>query len=291
MRLFGFKIKYLKSEYAWKKRKNHFYYYKYRNIDITTLPPATGQIRDIQLANLALLKELDYVCRENGLKYWLDYGTLLGAIRHKGFIPWDDDIDVAMIREDYEKIIDAFQKSTRNSDIYAEETYIGKSQTIIKVKHKKCPHLFVDIFPREYSNSILNREQRFSETKKLYQIRKDLKKDKTLNTSSKVKERVQRLQSEIIPDKYVENSDIQYSLEYFYTEPLWIHSYDTIFPLKSIEFEGFSAMGVNKSEEYLSDIFGDYMAYPKKFGFGHSAYVKFSETEKEVMKDLIGGLR
>ena len=288
LRIFGIKLKFPKKEYALKNKQNPYHYYKKNNIDITTAPKATGQIRDIQLANLALLKELDYVCRENGLKYWLDYGTLLGAIRHKGFIPWDDDIDVAMIREDYEKIIDAFQKSTRNSDIYAEETYIGKSQTIIKVKHKKCSHLFVDIFPREYSNSVLDKEQRLSETKKLYQIRKDLKKDKTLNTSSKVKERVHQIQSEIIPDKYVEKSDIQYSLEYFYTEPLWIHSYDTIFPLKPIEFEGFSAMGVNRAEDYLSDIFGNYMAYPKKMGFGHSMYITLSEEEKEVIKKLGG---
>ena len=285
-RIFGIKIKFPKREYAKKRKENPYYYYKKNNIDIATIPPATGQIRDIQLANLALLKELDYVCKENGLTYWLDYGTLLGAIRHKGFIPWDDDIDVAMIREDYEKVIDAFNKSSRNPDIYAEDTYIGKSQAIIKVKHKKCPYLFVDIFPREYSNSVLNKEQRLSATKKLYQIRQNLKKDKTLDTSSKVIEAVKRIQSEIIPDNYIEKSDIQYSLEYFYTEPLWIHSYDTIFPLKPIEFEGFSAIGINKSEKYLSDIFGDYMAYPKKMGFGHSMYVTLSEEEKEVIKEL-----
>ena len=122
----------------------------------------------------------------------------------------------------------------------------------------------------------------------MYKIRQSLKQDKTLDTSSKVKEKVQRIQSEIIPDKYVEKSDIQYSIEYFYTEPLWIHSYDTIFPLNPIEFEGFSAMGVNKPDVYLSDIFGDYMGYPKKIGFGHSMYVTLSEEEQEVIKRLGG---
>ena len=68
MRLLGLKIKFPKSEYSKKKKESPYYYYKKNNIDITTLPPATGQLRDIQLANLALLKELDYVCKQNGLQ-------------------------------------------------------------------------------------------------------------------------------------------------------------------------------------------------------------------------------
>ncbi len=290
LRLCGLKFKFPKREYAKKRKESPYYYYKKNNIDITTIPPATGQIRDIQLANLALLKELDFVCRENGLKYWLDFGTLLGAVRHKGFIPWDDDIDVGMLREDYDKIIEAFNKSSRNPDIYAEETYLGKSQTIIKVKHRKCPHLFVDIFPHDYSNGVLSKEDRLAKTKELYKIRAKLKKNKSLDSSEKVIQAVKEIQSEIIPDKYVEKSDIQCGLEYFYTEPLWVHSYDTFFPIKPIEFEGFSAMGINKAEEYLSDIFGDYMAYPKKFGFGHSMYVTLSEEEQECINALKEGL-
>ena len=117
-------------------------------IDITSIPPAEGQIRDIQLANLELLKELDYVCRENNLTYWLDGGTLLGAVRHKGFIPWDDDIDTIMPRDSYDKIIEAFEKSSRNPDVCAK--YVADSDCpatcFIKVLHKKCKYLFVDIF-------------------------------------------------------------------------------------------------------------------------------------------------
>ena len=58
-------------------------------------------MRDIQIATLDYFADF---CKENNLKWWLDYGTLLGAVRHKGYIPWDDDIDVSMMREDYEKL-------------------------------------------------------------------------------------------------------------------------------------------------------------------------------------------
>ena len=60
------------------------------------------QLRSIQLKELEALIQMDEVCRKNGLRYYLAYGTLLGAIRHKGFIPWDDDLDIAMPRKDYD---------------------------------------------------------------------------------------------------------------------------------------------------------------------------------------------
>lgn len=62
-------------------------------------------LRALQMEQLAGLKELRRVCRENGLRYYLSGGTLLGAVRHHGFIPWDDDMDVTMPREDYERLI------------------------------------------------------------------------------------------------------------------------------------------------------------------------------------------
>lgn len=62
-----------------------------------------ARTRRLQMEGLSILKEVDRVCRENDLTYYLAEGTLLGAIRHQGFIPWDDDIDIAMPRQDYEK--------------------------------------------------------------------------------------------------------------------------------------------------------------------------------------------
>ena len=63
-------------------------------------------LRHLQLAELGILNDIDQVCREYNIVYWLDSGTVLGARRHGGFIPWDDDIDLGMPRDDYERFLD-----------------------------------------------------------------------------------------------------------------------------------------------------------------------------------------
>ena len=67
-------------------------------------------IREIQLASLEILNCIASFCEEYEIKYVLTYGTLLGAIRHQGFIPWDDDVDIMMPRPDYNKFLEIFDK-------------------------------------------------------------------------------------------------------------------------------------------------------------------------------------
>ena len=76
---------------------------------------ATENTRKLQLVSLEILSFFDSVCEQQGLSYYLAYGTLLGAVRHKGFIPWDDDIDVWMPRDDYMKLL-AYFKNTNTDE-------------------------------------------------------------------------------------------------------------------------------------------------------------------------------
>lgn len=71
-------------------------------------------IEELKIIQLNLLDALKEFCDRNSLTYYLAYGTLIGAVRHKGYIPWDDDVDILMPRRDYEKLIAAFNEGTDN---------------------------------------------------------------------------------------------------------------------------------------------------------------------------------
>lgn len=109
---------------------------------------------------LELLDELKRVCDENNIKYFINYGTLLGAVRHKGFIPWDDDADVIMLREEYDKFIslpeNAFNvdkfylDSMKNKEYYFPWSKLKYKGTTMMQSFNRYMHnneIWIDIFP------------------------------------------------------------------------------------------------------------------------------------------------
>lgn len=131
------------------KRLNTLEYIVHHGVDISSFPQAKGVLRGVQEADTQLLRIVHEICEKHHLRYWLDWGTLLGAVRHKGFIPWDDDIDIAMPLEDYNKAV-AILSSELNGygdiKIY-EKTHLNNVK-MIHVNHGRYG-LNLDIFPKE----------------------------------------------------------------------------------------------------------------------------------------------
>ena len=103
------------------------------------------QAKKIQLHVLKCFHEL---CNRTGLRYSLYAGTLIGALRHRGFIPWDDDVDVAMPREDYEKLLRSFYEIEHPEylELYDSRTHTGygRANALGEVSYRKygCKNLF-----------------------------------------------------------------------------------------------------------------------------------------------------
>ena len=129
---------------------------------------------------LLILKEFDDFCRKNELKYSLIYGTLIGAIRHNGFIPWDDDIDIAMPRKDFEFLCENFPKDnifflqnnkTENNYFYTFSK-IRLKGTVFKeerLSKMKINHgIFIDVFPFDYVPADNKKAEKFDKMFRFY---------------------------------------------------------------------------------------------------------------------------
>ena len=123
-------------------------------------------IEDMKRIELEVMDEIHRICRDHGLRYYLFYGSLLGAVRHGGFIPWDDDIDIVMMREDYEVLIGHFDE-WRSSDRFSLALYkdgknpcqyakVVDSTTRVREAFARRDYgtgIWVDVFPLDFYDS------------------------------------------------------------------------------------------------------------------------------------------
>lgn len=114
--------------------------------------------KQIKKIELNILNQFDLFCKEHNIQYYLSGGTLLGAVRHKGFIPWDDDIDVCLSRKDYDWLVHNFtcpsgyltMQSMKLNNFEAPFSKLVDNRTIVKQMYAKSDmngHLWIDIFP------------------------------------------------------------------------------------------------------------------------------------------------
>lgn len=118
-------------------------------------------MNEIQKVSLHILKTVTNICESQGFRYYLAYGTLIGAIRHKGFIPWDDDVDILMPRPDYEKLLRylesrkeeiyplaVFNRNTNKKYFYGITRICDMRYEIDKDNEQNCGMgIFIDVYP------------------------------------------------------------------------------------------------------------------------------------------------
>lgn len=260
---------------------------------------ANVEIKDIQKVQLEVLLEFDRICKKNNIRYQLFAGTLLGCIRHEGFIPWDDDIDVCMLREDYDKFIDLCKSEL--SPMYFLQTYetdknyimqfakIRKNNTIFMEKAtSKCKihqGVYIDIFPLDkvQPNSLLGKLQQ----KILYILgRLNLTriKDICLNIDNEFEKKIGLVLNKIVnllPKSIINNLqnrvctmlNNKVNIEYVShltngASSIRLKKYminkNEFYNIIEGKFEGYEFPIPQNYDRVLSNLFGDYMKLPPK---------------------------
>lgn len=248
-----------------------------------------SQIKKIELDILRFMKN---VCEENNLTYFLSVGTLLGAIRHKGFIPWDDDIDVSMPRKDYKKFIEIMKKDYQESDYEMITDFNNKEyyqpfgklinkKTLVKQGNAKYDcGVWIDVFiidglgdSRKEANSTL-RNIKF--IKKIINM---INKPEINNENFLIQKLILfcrfiiRLLGKKLPNKIMD----QYASKRDFYSSKWIGSVvcgsygnreiieqENFMQSIDVEFEGELFKAPIGYHKYLSSLYGEYMKLPPK---------------------------
>lgn len=132
------------------ERKNHLTLQESQREFWANFPKATGDLKIIQDANLYLIGCLSKICQKLGITFWFHGGSLIGAVRHQGFIPWDDDVDVGMLREDLNTLINYLKtdETFQISIAYHNDHTFSRAYQFKMRDEKFC--CFIDIFVFDY---------------------------------------------------------------------------------------------------------------------------------------------
>ena len=265
-------------------------------IDIKNLPKATGNLRDNQLAMVKILDIVDNICKQNNLNYWLDSGTLLGAYRHKGFIPWDDDIDICMVRDDYNKILPILEKYFENSDYYIRQRALTFNDYQITIVNRSNSKVALDIFPVDkYFKSNLTEEEKCIADKSIIKARlkfeaKYREKYVALSKVPQAKKELIEIQTKIVmenkkPTK--EEPALFFGIDFpFGVEKHLIFDYSMAFPLKTIEFESKEYCAPNNIEGYLENLYGEFMGFPSGVFYEEGCGLRYRvDSKKRIGKN------
>lgn len=239
------------------------------------------QLRRCQLKQLSILEEIDRICQKHHIEYWLDGGTLLGAVRHGGFIPWDDDIDIAMRKKDLERFISIAPDELREGlFLQTPQNEPASKEPIVKVRDLNSFYvessdnfaanyqkgLFVDIFPMIDYPSLPRK------------LVKPITRGISKSYSILHKAHYYSLRSFVeffwFGMKYLVFKGVWSVLSTIYPKSTYIsnilinngygimHRQDSVFPIGSIAFEGKTFSAPNNPDAYLSDLYRNYMDIP-----------------------------
>ena len=235
-------------------------------------------LREAQLIMLDMLVEFDSICQKHNLKYWLDSGTLLGAVRHKGFIPWDDDIDLSMPVEDYNKFLEIANDElsnniflqTKESDHKFKFDYIklrSNKASIVEFheKDKEVEYhqgIFVDIFPmltlpnREFYHKFYNG------------IFESIRSISSVSLHTPNGEDAPEVREKLVTAlELMHQGWDKKDLKVIYSGKMpdvaaWF-DIDEMFPLQKIEFEGLEFYAPKNPQHYLGEIYSfNFMELP-----------------------------